>query len=177
MSALTFTLALPGLESLSIGLSRLHTDIADWTSFWKERFAPLFYMRTKQDFILEGGASGASWAPLSPRYAAWKASMFPGKGILVRSGALKASLSGPTAPLAVFRPGTSSLEIGTAVPHAIYHQMGTSRMPQRPPMRADAVFMRQVGKELQKHVHSAWAARRAAFVGELKSSLDQGLPS
>lgn len=175
-AALRLTLSLPGLPSLSIGLSRLRTDIADWTDFWRTRFAPLFYVRTTQDFILEGGASGDRWAPLSPRYAAWKASRFPGAGILVRSGALKASLSGPTAPLAVFRPGPTSLDIGTGVGYARFHQLGTVRMPQRPPIRADAVFMRQLGKELQQHVQAVWALRRREFIDDVKTGIAEGLP-
>lgn len=172
-AAIRFTLALPGLQALSVGLSRMRTDISDWTKFWRERFAPGFYRSVLEDFVLEGGHSGARWAPLSPAYAKWKASRFPGAGILVASGQLKASLSGPDAPLSVFRPGPTSLEIGTEVPYALAHQLGTRRMPQRPPLRMSAAFMTTVGKNLQAFVQDAWKERRQQFVSDVKSGLEK----
>lgn len=174
-SALTFRLSLPGLPSLVVGLQRMQTDIGDWSLFWTQRFAPAFYANMRQDVTLEGGGSGARWAPLSPAYATWKAARFPGAGILVRSGALKASLAGPDSPLSVFRPGPTSLEIGTSVPYAMYHQLGTSRMPQRPPLRVNGAFMSTIGKELQAHVQDAWTLRRAAFIADVKGGLEERL--
>lgn len=174
-AALRLTLALPGLPALSVGLSRLRTDISDWTTFWRERFAPFFYDQIQRDFVLEGGNSGASWAPLSPAYAAWKAQQFPGRGILVRSGALKASLASPDAAGAIFRTTPTALEVGTSVPYAMAHQIGTSRMPQRSPLRVNAAFMSVVGKDLQKFVQDAWTARRQAFVSDVKSGINEGL--
>lgn len=168
--ALKFTIAMPGLPALSVALSRLRTDIADWTRFWTEEFAPYFYRNVQQDFVLEGGASGESWAPLSAQYAAWKAMHYPGTGILVRGGALKASLAGPDAPDAVFRPTATSLEIGTSVGYAQYHQFGTGRMPQRPPMRVNDAFMRVIGKSLQKFVQARWQERRAEMLASAPSA-------
>lgn len=170
-AALRLTLAFPGLPELSVGLSRLRTDIADWTKFWTERFAPFFYRMVQQDFVLEGGASGASWAPLSPAYAAWKAEHFPGKGILVRSGALKASLAAADAPGAIFRTTPTSLELGTSARGALYHQLGGKHLPQRPPMRVSAAFMSTVGKDLQKFVQEAWQLRRQEFVAAAKAGM------
>lgn len=169
-AAVRFTLALPGLQPLSVGLSRLRTAIADWTPFWTDRFAPFFYRMVQQDFVLEGGGSGSSWAPLSPAYAAWKASHYPGKGILVQSGALKASLADPNAVGAIFRTTPTSLEIGTSVPYALYHQLGTGRMPQRPPMRVNAAFMSVMGKEMQKFVQDAWTNRRRGLLADLTAA-------
>lgn len=174
-AALRLTLALPGLPALSVGLSRLRTDISDWTTFWTERFAPFFYDQVQRDFVLEGGNSGASWAPLSPLYAAWKAKQFPGRGILVRSGALKASLASSGGPGAVFRTTPTALEIGTSVPYAMFHQQGTGSMPQRPPLRVNAAFMSVVGKDLQKFVQDAWAERRKDFVADVQAGIRTGL--
>lgn len=172
--ALQLSIALPGLQTLSVGLSRLRTDIADWTAFWRDRFAPGFYRSILEDFVLEGGGSGARWAPLSPAYAQWKAARFPGTSILVRSGALKASLAGPGAPFSIFRPGPTSLEIGTSVPYAIHHQLGTSRLAQRPPIRLTPAFMTVVGKGLQQFVQDAWTLRRQQFAADVKSGMGEG---
>lgn len=159
--AFALRIALPGLTSMTVALNRMRTDIADWTPFWKNTFAPAFYRHTLEDFVLEGGRSGASWKPLSPAYAAWKAKRFPGNGLLVRTGALKASLLSADAPQAIFRPSATGLEIGSSVPYALYHQTGTGRMPQRPPLRVDAAFMAAIGKALQVYVQNVWVQRRA----------------
>lgn len=161
---LRLTISLPGLPSLTTALSRYRTDIADWRPFWTQYFAPAFYQNVLQDFVLEGGGSGQSWAPLSTAYAIWKSRQFPGRGILVRSGVLKASLMGPDAPAAVFRATDTSLELGTSVPYGIYHQMGTSRMPQRPPLRLTPAFMETMGRSMQKFVQDAWVRRRAELI-------------
>lgn len=174
-AAVHLTIALPGLPALSVGLSRLRTDISDWTKFWTERFAPFFYRMVQQDFALEGGGSGPSWAALSPTYAAWKAKQFPGRGILVRSGALKASLAGPDAAAGIFRTTPTALEIGTAVPYALYHQLGGARLPQRPPLRVNAAFMGVLGKEMQKFVQAAWVERRQAFVADVTAGIRAGV--
>jgi len=159
--AIKLTIALPGLQPLSVALSRLRTDISDWTTFWTQRFAPFFYQNVLQDFVLEGGQSGESWAPLSPGYAAWKQRVAPGAGLLVRTGLLKSSLTRPDGPESVYRVTPTSLEIGTSVSYAMYHQMGTRRMPARPPMRVNEAFMRVVGKDLQAYVQETWQRRRA----------------
>jgi hypothetical protein len=162
--ALELTVSLPGLPALTVGLSRLKTDLADWRPFWTDRFAPFFYRQILENFVLEGAATGDRWAPLSTAYAIWKASHFPGTGILVRSGAMKASLTSANAPNAIFRLAANGtgLEIGTSLPYAIAHQnpkLG-SRLPQRPPLRVNDAFMRVVGKSLQQFVQDAWVKRR-----------------
>lgn len=172
-TALDLTVALPGLAPLTVGLSRLRADIADWSPFWRDEFAPFFYRWVQQDFVLEGGGSGASWAELSPAYAAWKRRHFPGRGILVREGALKASLAGPDAPQAIFRTTATALEIGTAVPYGIYHQAPRrgSRLPQRPPLRVNDAFMRVVGKSLQVYVQQTWARRRGEALAAIAGNV------
>jgi len=65
------------------------------------------------------------WAPLSARYAAWKARRFgAGLRILERSGALRRSIS--------TRIEGSALVASTAVPYAAFHQFGTRFIPARP---------------------------------------------
>lgn len=158
--AFTFTVALPGLDALSIGLSRMREDIADWREFWLKRFIPLFRRYVLEDFVIEGARSGSRWAALSPGYAAWKAEHAPGKGILVLSGALKASLVGDGAG-SVVRATATSLEIGTTVPYAMYHQTGTRHMPQRPPLRVNMAFMTAVGGEMNRFVETVRQRRLA----------------
>lgn len=175
-SALTF--AMPGIANLQIGLSRLRTDIADWRPFWEAKFAPFFYRQNLENFVLEGAATGGRWAPLSTAYAQWKARHFPNAGILVRSGALKASLLSQAAPGAIFRSMPQALEVGTSTPYGVFHQSGTRRMPARPPLRVDEPFMVVVAKQLQRYIQETWKARQAetqAFGLELRDTGSFGL--
>lgn len=69
-----------------------------------------------------------SWPALSPRYGAWKATHFPGRPLLVRTGDLRRSLTeGPE--VSVIQPRRAIF--GSAVEYGVYHQQGTSRMPRR----------------------------------------------
>jgi hypothetical protein len=79
-------------------------------------------------------AQGYGWAPLTPRYAAWKAAHFPGKPILQREGRLLAAMTivgnednvNEVAPLwARFGAGGEVGLIGS------FHQTGTYIMAQR----------------------------------------------
>jgi len=65
------------------------------------------------------------WAPLAPRYAAWKARRFgAGLRILERTGALRRSIS--------TRVEGNAIVASTDVPYAAFHQFGTRRLPARP---------------------------------------------
>jgi len=159
--ALDLTIALPGVPSMRVALSRLRADIADWTPFWRDSFSPAFYRHVAETFAAEGGNTGFQWSALTPAYAKWKAARFPGNRVLVLHGTLQGSLIGPSAPQAIFRPTQTSLEIGTTVPYGILHQLGTRRMVARPPLRMTSAFMAALGKDLQRYVQTIWSQRRA----------------
>lgn len=99
--------------------------VSDLRPAWPE-IIDMFHAIEKEQFQTEGGAGDSGpWVALSPRYAATKG----GGGILVRSGALMASLTGGSGEL---REETKdSLRIGSGVKYGLYHQLGTRRMPQR----------------------------------------------
>jgi phage gpG-like protein len=86
-----------------------------------------------QQFATEGRAEGTPWAPragagLAPRSKrAMRASP-----LLVRTGTLRDSLIGPTAPGHVEELEAQSLTLGSRVPYALFHQLGTRHMPARP---------------------------------------------
>lgn len=166
---LHLTFNLPGLPSTALALSRFADVIGDYREFWNGTFKTLWYEERRRDFALEGQATGPAWAALSPAYAAWKSRRFPGRPILTRSGQLRAAISAPDAPSSIWRAGPTTLEAGASVPYGIYHQRGTRRMPQRPPLRVDPQFMRVVGKSLQQFVVAAWQRARAAEKAAMNS--------
>jgi len=139
-------MAVAGTVEMDRGLARFTDGISDWRPIWPV-FADTFYAYIRSQFSSEGEEGlGAKWAKLSDSYAAWKAKHFPGKPILQRTGALIASLTGASAPGAVYQPQPHSLTIGSTIPYALYHQTGTGRMPQR----KEIVFSEPAKRELMK---------------------------
>lgn len=149
---LTLSLALPGQETLSVGLSRLRATINDWTPFWTNYFVPAWYDLEAAQYASGGAQGGSAWVALSPRYAAWKQKHFPGQPIGVRTGTARASLTSPTGPSSVMMPAAASFVVGTDLPYPIFLQLGTRKMPARPPMQATDAFLRTVGRTLNRFV-------------------------
>lgn len=117
------------------------------TPVW-EALADRFLDDERRQFESEGGFGSGRWSPLSPRYAAWKAKHYPGRGILVRTGEGRASLtSGPQ--VRAITPTT--MVIGSAVDHLRYHQRGDG-VPRRRPVELPASERAIWAKAVQRFV-------------------------
>jgi len=130
-----------GSNAVLQGLGQLEKALQDLRPFWRDVFAPK-YFAVVQDLFATGGRprapggqwSGGAWTSLSPKYAVWKAKNFPGKPILVRTGALKDSVTwsgNGLGPGGVFQPEPQFVIVGSAIPYAPAHQKGTKHMPAR----------------------------------------------
>lgn len=64
-----------------------------------------------------------AWKPLSPAYLRWKLRNRYSPLPLIRTGALKQSIT--------YRVTRNKLSIGTSIPYAGYHQFGTRTIPKR----------------------------------------------
>jgi phage gpG-like protein len=162
---LQLTFALPGVDALAVGVfsaTGFQRDVSDFTRFWDGPFKTYWYATRKLDYASAGTTTGAGWAPLSPAYRAWKNRHYPSAPLLVQRGTLRASLTSPTEPGSVWEPAPTGLRVGTRVPYGMYHQMGTRRMPARPPLRLNGDDGQRIGKLLQEFVVTAWQARRLA---------------
>lgn len=89
----------------------------------------------QQAFMSEGTSTGARWAPLNPRYAAWKQHRYPGRTILVGATGRLAKSLGRAGADHRFISSPLEAKMGTGVPYSVFHQTGTRRMPARPPIR------------------------------------------
>lgn len=131
---LNLSLGVQGAEEFKRTLGLTGNRLKNLSPVW-EAWAIDFRAKESYLFDAEGAAQGyGSWAPLSPKYAEQKRRDGFTGGILVRTGKLKASLSSVGAG-SITKITPSSLEIGTSIPYAKYHQGGTRRMPARPPIR------------------------------------------
>jgi len=86
-------------------------------------FHQIFIEFIQRHFDSEGGYAGTPWAPLSPRYAAWKSAHYPGQPILRMRGTLYGSLTSRGAG-SVVKISARAMEFGTTVPYARAHQVG-----------------------------------------------------
>lgn len=93
-----------------------------------------FYREQLREFekqeVERFAAQGPGWAPLSPRYAEYKATRFPGGGILRASDRLYRSLTTETED-SIRKATDSGMQFGTRVPYANRHNRGTAGMPKR----------------------------------------------
>lgn len=88
------TISIDDLGELDARLVRYVAQLTDLRPFWpKVRTLFIDWMREQWD--TEGRAGGEAWAPLTPRYAAWKATKRPGRPILYFDGDLRQAASRP----------------------------------------------------------------------------------
>ncbi len=112
-----------------------NNNLHDLSRYFEHYALPAIRTSIGEQFDRSGAHEGLpAWAPLSARYARYKARRYPGAPILVRSGRLRDALAEITNDtIATIEP--TRLVYGTSVPYAIYHQRGTRKMPARPILR------------------------------------------
>lgn len=113
------------------------------------------FRETEEKVFNSQGAYGSrpAWTPLSPKYKEWKDKHYPGKPILQQTGKLKTSLS---------RKGGNHVEVitknsitlGTKDYKFKWHQKGTPRMPERPPITFTQYQGNKWAKMIRNHILS-----------------------
>lgn len=113
------------------------------------------YART---FDAEGAVEAHQrWASLSENYARWKQRHYPGQPILSLTGALRSHLAGGFPPpdediAAHSYTLTSALSTPSGYDLAGLHQLGTHRMPARPPARLTSSLFEEVCTVLRRYI-------------------------
>lgn len=129
MSSIAFKASIPNGNKIHSIFDHLEHVPDDFRPAF-EKMAEDFWKNEQERFDNEG----PGWKPLSPKYALWKAKHAPGP-IMVRTGALKASLTSGFAADSVFEVNPNSMTLGTDSDHAMYHQTGSIRVANHPPKR------------------------------------------
>jgi phage gpG-like protein len=101
----------------------------------------------KSNFASDGSLGGG-WAPLTPRYGAWKAVHYPGASTLVQTGHLFSSI----AKFSVRTIDNQKAEFGTDARVAEFHQYGTWKMAQRKVIFEPPMFARELAHDVVEHV-------------------------
>ncbi len=159
-------LSIDGEQVVDVALSRWRTGLDDLREFFVRYLAPKLYRDIEDNFDAEGGLSDSpgQWAPLSPAYAAWKAKHYPGRGILVRTGALKRSLTltgERPGPDGIFEASRAALVFGTRIRYARHHQRPSGS---RPPRRRILFFLRGASETFGRLLH-AYSVDQAKAAG------------
>ena len=131
-----------GEPQLARTLERFGGAEVDLSRAWTQITA-LFLDAERRQFASQGAYGSGGWAPLSPKYARWKARHYPGKPILRRTDELFRSLTvGPQVRIA--RPRL--LVLGSAVSHGVYHTRGEGNLPRRRPVELPDSERRKITK-------------------------------
>lgn len=126
-----------------VALNRLgHIDL---TEFYRGQLRSF-----EEQQVERFAAQGPGWEGLSPRYAEWKASRYPGKGILRASDKFYDSLTKEGGD-AIRKATAKGMQFGSKVPYANRHNRGTNGMPKREFLRFD---LQRVTEELRAFVES-----------------------
>jgi phage gpG-like protein len=119
----------------------------DYRPAW-DVLAERFRRMEVRQFRSEGRYGSGGWAPLNPRYRAWKARRYPGKTILRRTDELFRSLT--ERPFGVEVLERHVMVVGSDVDYGEHHQRGTPRMPQRRPVEMPESERREWVKTIQR---------------------------
>lgn len=144
-------------DTVTPALRRIGSGLLDFTPAWNATLAEI-------EKAVESSFERGAFAPLSPRYAARKAHRFPGRPILVATGALKGSLTNDHAPGALRRIRRFGFEYGSAISVGSYnlldlHRQGTPRMPVRDPIPSERELNRLTREQIMKHLQRLFTGR------------------
>lgn len=147
----------PTLARLSTAFERAGAETADVSRHILPRLVPVLEAGAAAQFDAEGrGPISGAWAPLSPKYAAYKQKVAPGAPILVLTGRLRDALTNGSSANALRDISGTGLTYGTkSVPYASYHQTGGSRLPARPPFDFDSETERALAAAAMAGVRDA----------------------
>lgn len=136
--------------------------VSDFREIWPGVITE-FRQIEREQFAGEGVGRTGKWKPLSAGYAKWKAKRYPGMPILQRTQALFKSLTGNTSD-SVVNPEKESLEIGTSLRYAVFHQRGVQgRLAQRKPIDFNEQQRTRLMKVIQKRMLSAGRGKGIAL--------------
>jgi phage gpG-like protein len=145
------------LERLAVAYERAGASAADFGKHIFPELVPVLEDAVSRQFDAEGtGPSAGAWAQLAPAYEAWKSGAHPGQPILVATGALREALTVDGSTHALRDYSSTQFNYGTqGLEYASFHQLGTSRMPARPPFDFDAQTETELARAAAAGVRNA----------------------
>jgi len=147
------------LERIRVAFERTGDELAQFDKHVFPKLTPVFEAEMAKQFDAQGDGPRGQWEPLSPAYADWKERAFPGNPILVLSGKMREGLTSSASPYAARAFSSDTFSFGTqGVEYASFHQLGTPKMPDRPPFDFSADFERDLAEASLEGAREAVAA-------------------
>jgi phage virion morphogenesis protein len=112
------------LKDLERFLETLPAKLQEATELTLQKSASEIEIRIKKQFQSKGEAYGEEWQPVKESYLQWKRRRGFAEKTLHKTGRLSQSFSSVVMPF--------EARIGTEVEYAIFHELGTRKMPARP---------------------------------------------
>ena len=148
-----FTWKISGEKQISKLMGQVVEQTTDFQELWNSpEFKGIVYGAEKEQFATEGEHGSGGWEALNDVYEARKKKGYPRRKILQRTRRMWRSLTDPKSKDAVYTASKHSLSFGTSVPYAIYHQKGTTNMPERKPIEFTDGERLKIMKAMQAHV-------------------------
>lgn len=122
-----YSIEVANLPQVDAQFRHIRIGIETLKPLWKQ-FESQFHAEESDLF------SRAPWAPLSEGYAEQKRKQYGNKPILQATGTLLRSLTESKSRGNISRIDDLHAEFGSSIPYGIFHQLGTSVMPERPPL-------------------------------------------
>ena len=132
-------------------LMRVQRRAEDFSGVFKAAMRDLSREHAK-NFDTQGALVGG-WSPNDTGYASWKLEEYGRAGVLVRTGALKDSLTSISNSRGAIRDiGKKQAEFGTSVNYAHFHQTGTEDMASRQIVFTPNRFAEGLGQDALKYL-------------------------
>lgn len=117
-----FEVDVSGVKDLQGRLTRLKASLLDWSSAMRAVGQSFKEYYSTVPFASRGSVFGDTWPDLNPAYKSQKAKKYPGRPILVRTGAMQKGFN--------FTSTRDSIRLGNQVKYFAKHQEGDG-VPQR----------------------------------------------
>lgn len=143
-------ISISGLGETRERLLKLGRSVSDLRPVMGDIGQYLAKFFSSEVFASRGGVIGEPWAPLSARYAAYKARRYAGRQPLVRTGTMQRSFK--------YTHGAQFARVTNGASYFDYHQLGTRRMPQRMMMKVDDTREREITRMIEQYVKTEGGA-------------------
>jgi phage gpG-like protein len=128
---MAFQLVVNGIGKVKTFLAQVRLKAKDFRPVYKT-IRDDFFRVERDQFSTQGSRGpGSAWKPLNPSYAARKAKVAPGRGILVLSGDMRRSLVSLGGTGAIDDIKRQSMRMGSTNKFAQWHQVGAGNLPER----------------------------------------------
>lgn len=123
MADFSFEVSVQGLADAKAKMAKLERVLGEWAGAMRGIGEDFKQYYENVPFVSRGSIYGSPWPDLSPSYKSWKAEFYPGRPMMVLTGAMQAGF--------YFVSNGDMIRLSNSVEYFEKHQFGDSQVPQR----------------------------------------------